>query len=501
MKRKLFYTILLFFVILVALNCRVYARITTSDPTVNSGENATITISSQEGVASGAINVLSDGGLTLVSTSGGTQKGTLVAFAKSENKKSGIVTYVFKTPEVTETKKYQVEFQSQDMADVDGNSIEGTKATATVTVKAKDSSTTNKIDDTSTTKSSKADLSSLGIRLSKADAKKLGVKESNYDFTGFKSSVTEYNTKPIPNDIDSLQVLYTTVDKKAKVKVTGNTNLEVGTNTIKVEVTAADGKTTKTYTIAVTKLATEDSKPGNLIDDKDSKNLYLSSLSIEGLELSPEFSKDVFAYEATIDMDENDLSKVNVNAQAENANATIEIIGNTDLQEGENVINVIVKSNDSSEQTVYQITVNKISKSSEIANSKKHINKEHIIIGTFIAIVLIILIILIINHFRNKKYEEENDYTEEDDENKNYNDEYNNRYEELNQNDNFIEDLYKRRNNGETLNHTEQETIEDIENETDRIFNKPKQGETFEYEEKENTFEDDFKPRNKGKHF
>ena len=367
-----------------------------------------------------------------------------------------------------------------------------------VTITATESTETKKED---TTKSSKADLSSLGIRLSKADAKKLGVKESNYDFTGFKSSVTEYNTKPIPNDIDSLQVLYTTVDKNAKVKVTGNTNLEVGTNTIKVEVTAADGKTTKTYTIAVTKLATEDSKPGNLIDDKDSKNLYLSSLSIEGLELSPEFSKDVFAYEATIDMDENDLSKVNVNAQAENANATIEITGNTDLQEGENVINVIVKSNDSSEQTVYQITVNKISKSSEIANSKKHINKEHIIIGTFIAIVLIILIILIINHFRNKKYEEENDYTEEDDENKNYNDEYNNRYEELNQNDNFIEDLYKRRNNGETLNHTEKETIEDIENETDRIFNKPKQGETFEYEEKENTFEDDFKPRNKGKHF
>lgn len=488
MKRKLFYTILLFFVILVALNCRVYARITTSDPTVNSGENATITISSQEGVASGAINVLSDGGLTLVSTSGGIQKqnGTLVAFAKSENKKSGIVTYVFKTPEVTETKKYQVKFQSQDMADVDGNSIEGTNATATVTVKAKDSSSNTKTD--TTTKSSNANLSTLGVT------------PKEYDFTGFNANTTSYKVT-VPNNVDSLKVSYKTADKNAKVKVTGNTGFEVGTNTIKVEVTAADGKTTKTYTIAVTKLATEDSKPGNLIDDKDSKNLYLSSLSIEGLELSPEFSKDVFAYEATIDMDENDLSKVNVNAQAENANATIEITGNTDLQEGENVINVIVKSNDSSEQTVYQITVKKISKSSEIANSKKHINKEHIIIGTFIAIVLIILIILIINHFRNKKYEEENDYTEEDDENKNYNDEYNNRYEELNQNDNFIEDLYKRRNNGETLNHTEQETIEDIENETDRIFNKPKQGETFEYEEKENTFEDDFKPRNKGKHF
>ena len=495
MKRKLFYTILLFFVILVALNCRVYARITTSDPTVNSGENATITISSQEGVASGAINVLSDGGLTLVSTSGGTQKGTLVAFAKSENKKSGIVTYVFKTPEVTETKKYQVEFQSQDMADVDGNSIEGTKAPATVTVKAKDSSTTNKIDDTSTTKSSKADLSSLGIRLSKADAKKLGVKESNYDFTGFKQDKTEYSVT-VPNSVDSLQVLYTTVDKKAKVKVTGNTNLEVGTNTIKVEVTAADGKTTKTYTIAVTKLATEDSKPGNLIDD--GKSLYLSSLSIEGLEISPTFSKDVYSYEATINMDEKDMSKVTVNAEAENANATVEITGNTDLQEGENIINVIVKSSDSSEQTVYQITVNKVSKASEIASSKKHINKEHVIIGSFVAIVIIILTILIINHIRNKRYDED-EY--EDDENNAYNDEYTNRYEENSPKDNFIEDLYKRKNNGEELNNTEKETIDDIEKETDRIFGKTKKDTTFEYDDTEENFDDNSKSRNKGKHF
>lgn len=468
--KKIFRTFLFvgLFVGIFAITSKVNAAsatITTSAKTVTVGKSATVTV--KVNAATWNLSVSGDATDSIVG-------------ANSEGKnQSTTKTYTVKP---TKAGTYKVSLKGDI---TDGETEKTTNVSDSVTITATESTETKKEE---TTKSSNANLSTLGVT------------PKEYDFTGFNANTTSYKVT-VPNNVDSLKVAYKTADKNAKVKVTGNTGFEVGTNTIKVEVTAADGKTTKTYTIAVTKLATEDSKPGNLIDDKDSKNLYLSSLSIEGLELSPEFSKDVFAYEATIDMDENDLSKVNVNAQAENANATIEITGNTDLQEGENVINVIVKSNDSSEQTVYQITVNKISKSSEIANSKKHINKEHIIIGTFIAIVLIILIILIINHFRNKKYEEENDYTEEDDENKNYNDEYNNRYEELNQNDNFIEDLYKRRNNGETLNHTEQETIEDIENETDRIFNKPKQGETFEYEEKENAFEDDFKPRNKGKHF
>lgn len=468
--KKIFRTFLFvgLFVGIFAITSKVNAAsatITTSAKTVTVGKSATVTV--KVNAASWNLEV------------SGEASGKITGYNQEGKNENTTKTYTVKP---TKAGTYKVSLKGDI---TDGETEKTTNVSDSVTITATESTETKKED---TTKSSNANLSTLGVT------------PKEYDFTGFNANTTSYKVT-VPNNVDSLKVAYKTADKNAKVKVTGNTGFEVGTNTIKVEVTAADGKTTKTYTIAVTKLATEDSKPGNLIDDKDSKNLYLSSLSIEGLELSPEFSKDVFAYEATIDMDENDLSKVNVNAQAENANATIEITGNTDLQEGENVINVIVKSNDSSEQTVYQITVNKISKSSEIANSKKHINKEHIIIGTFIAIVLIILIILIINHFRNKKYEEENDYTEEDDENKNYNDEYNNRYEELNQNDNFIEDLYKRRNNGETLNHTEQETIEDIENETDRIFNKPKQGETFEYEEKENTFEDDFKPRNKGKHF
>ena len=360
------------------------------------------------------------------------------------------------------------------------NTASTTNNTTNSTTNSTANSTTNETK-TAKTKSSNANLSTLGVT------------PKEYDFTGFKQNTTSYSIT-VPNDVNSLKVAYKTADKNAKVKITGNTGLEVGTNNIKVVVTAEDGKTNKTYTIKVTKLATEDSKPGNLIDEDESTDLYLKSLSIENLKITPEFSKDVYSYEATIDMDEKDLSKVTVKAEANNKKSEIEITGNTDLKEGENVINVIVKSSDSSEQKVYQITVNKISKASEVVSSGFHINKEHIIIGSFIAIVLIIFAVLIINHKRNKEYYEE--------EKEDFKDEYNFKDDDSNQN--FIEDLYKRRNSGEMLNSEEEETIEDIEKENDRIFNKTKNIENFEYKEKDDynkIIKEDSNTKRRGKHF
>ena len=367
MKSKFFYTSILIFATLLLLRGKVYARITTSDPTVNSGENATITINSQENVASGAIDVVSDGGLKFVSVSGGTPNGTKVAFALAENKKNGIATYVFKTPEVTKTTQYKVTFKSMDMSDAESKAIKSTpQAIATVTVKPKEETKTEEKKTEETKKSSNANL------------KTLGVTPKEYDFSGFSKNKTSYSVT-IPSNVDSLNVIAKAEDSKAKVNISGNKNLEVGTNTIKVEVIAEDGETKKTYTISVTKLATEDEKPGNLLDDsKNTAKLYLKSLSIEGLELTPSFSKTLFSYETTIDMDSNDMDKVNVIAEAENSTCTVEVTGNTDLKEGENIISVIVRSKISSDQTVYQITVNKVSKASEISDTKKRNKKGNI---------------------------------------------------------------------------------------------------------------------------
>ena len=393
--------------------------------------------------------------------------------------------------------------KAQDVADTSEKVVSGSKS---VTIKVGSSSNNNSSDDNkSSNKSSNANLTTLGIT------------PKDYDFSGFSKDKTSYSVT-VPNNVDSLKVNYKTADSKVqdKVKVTGNDNLEVGTNIINVVVTAQDG-TTKTYKIKVTKLATEDNKPGNVIDEENDLNLYLTSLSIDGLELSPAFDKNVFSYTTTIDMDTNDMSEVKVNAEANDSKATVEITGNTNLVEGENLINIVVKGTESSEQTVYQITVNKISQASEIASNNifdkiKNIKREYLIIGGFIFIVVVIIIILIINHIRNKRYYDEMDedgYYDNNEENENETSNFNERPQ-----DNFIEELYKKRNNGEKLNKQDEETIEDIENENDRIFNKPKKGETVEYSEdtekedieEEQKDEPDFleerkEKRRKGKHF
>ena len=370
------------------------------------------------------------------------------------------------------------------------NSVANNTAANTTTNNTTASNTTkNTTTNNTTTNTTKTTTKSNNANLST-----MGVSPKEYDFTGFNKNKTSYSVT-VPNDVDSLKVAYKTEHSKAKVSVTGNNNLEVGSNTIKVVVTAEDGKTKKTYTIKVTKLASEDSKPGNLIDENDSTDLCLKSLSLKGLEITPEFKKNVYSYEATIDMDTKDMSKVDVEAEADTKDATVEITGNTDLQEGENVINVIVKSNTSSEQTVYQITVNKVSKASEVASSGKKIKKEHIIIGLFF-IAAIIAIVVIVKMNKKKKIDEY-EYNDDFEDNKNSN-RLNN-----NSNDNFIEDLYKRRNDGERLNKFEEETIEDIEKENDRIFNKPKKGEMFDYEKdnEDDEFLEELKRRSKGKHF
>lgn len=365
--------------------------------------------------------------------------------------------------------------KAQDVADTSENAVTGSKS---VTIKVTDNNSTTNNENNSNSKSSNANL------------KTLGVTPKEYDFTGFNKNTTEYTTKSIPSTVDSLKVTAVAEEKNAKVKITGNTNLEVGTNTIKVVVTAPDGKTTKTYNIKVTKLATEDEKPGNVIDDEKEVDLFLKSLSIEGLTLSPEFSSNVFTYETTINMDENDLKEVKVNAEANNSNAKIEITGNTNLVEGENLINVIVKEEGTSNQTVYQITVNKVSQKSEVVENS--MSKEKIIIAGGIAVIIIVIAIWIIIMKKNKEayYDYEEDGEEQEESLYNYDN------ENYSQKDNLVEELFQKKNkvNDEEIKIEDKKTLEEIKKENDRIFKKNIQNESEDFDN-----EDD--KRKKGKHF
>ena len=247
----------------------------------------------------------------------------------------------------------------------------------------------------------------------------LGVTPKEYDFSNFKKTTLSYNVT-IPYEVDSLKVLYKTADSNATVKVTGNSDFVVGSNNkITIKVTAEDGKTTKTYTIKVTKLAKEEEKPGNVIEETKGENICLTSLSIKDVNISPEFSKDVYAYTAVLS---KNITEVEVKAEANKENAIIEISGNTNLYVGENTINVVVKEEGSTEQLVYQINLTKEAvlvtteenesdfMSNLIDNIKNYVIIAIAVVVLIIATIIILIVLLVKENKKIKKEQTQEEY-------------------------------------------------------------------------------------------
>lgn len=170
---------------------------------------------------------------------------------------------------------------------------------------------------------------------------------SKLEITGYKltpdfnkNTTTYYIT--IPKEVKTLDVVCETDTEKAKYVVSGNTNLSTTKESrITVKVTA-QAKNTKTYTIVVSREA--------------AKDLQLSSLSITDVNLTPEFSPDIYNYETEITASE--FKKLDISALTNSQNAEIEVIGNDPdtFKYGDNIILIILK--DSKETTTYQIKVN-----------------------------------------------------------------------------------------------------------------------------------------------
>lgn len=157
----------------------------------------------------------------------------------------------------------------------------------------------------------------------------------------FSSDVTEYSLT-VGADVESLDIDATAEDDASKVEITGNDNLLMGENTIEIKVTAEDG-TVRTYKINVTK------------GEGTSDVFGLTELTIEGYTLNPEFSANVYEY--TLDIADTSVSELNVQAVASEEDAEVEIVGNTELKMGENIITIIVR-NEAGEIATYQIKVN-----------------------------------------------------------------------------------------------------------------------------------------------
>lgn len=173
--------------------------------------------------------------------------------------------------------------------------------------------------------------------------KSLSIKPKEYDFSGFNNEKTEY-TAEVPNEIKEIEVVATAIDSKAQITGIGMIELKEGENELKIDVIAENGDK-KTYTLTVTRKKAEE------------KEVFgLSNLAIAGITLEPSFK--VGTYEYTIELDE-DISSLDIKTKANTENATVEVIGNENLQEGENVITILVTNKETKEVVTYQIIVNK----------------------------------------------------------------------------------------------------------------------------------------------
>lgn len=188
----------------------------------------------------------------------------------------------------------------------------------------------------------------------------------------YNNPKTDITVASVSADTSSIKIEAQTNNSKATVTGVGNKDLKAGTtNSFTLKVTAESGAT-QNYTVRIPRLAQDDSKP-NVIEEKEEEEpeeeikVLLKSLAIKGviseeeekidLALTPEFSSEVYEYTLTIPPEQNEITKLDVEAIGAQEDFTIEITGNEELVDGENTVTILVKSKDGEKTATYQILV------------------------------------------------------------------------------------------------------------------------------------------------
>lgn len=275
--------------------------------------------------------------------------------------------------------------KATDMSDSAGNAVSPSGSTS-ITISTGNNGTTSTGDKqgaSSTTKSNVATLSNLGI--------------TPNDFTGFSAGKTSYDVT-VPNEVENITVYANKGQSGQKISGTGSKTLKEGLNTFNITVTAEDGKTTKTYTLNITRKESSSSEPKEETTEnteETEKSFGLSDLKIDGVELKPEFKIDVYEYTVTLT---DDKDKLDITANPTLQDSKIEITGNENLKEGENTITIIVTDATGEKTATYQVIVNKtLTKETKSENINiKNLSKKQIFIIALAIVALIIIIIIVV---------------------------------------------------------------------------------------------------------
>ena len=298
------------------------------------------------------------------------------------------------------------------------------KNTFNIKVTAEDKKTTKTYTLTITRKSEEETSSD-------ATLKNLGIRPKEYDFTGFRPTLTTYNVS-VPNNVEKITIYATAKNAKDTISGIGTKTLKIGQNKCEIKVTSADKKNTKTYVINVTRKEEQDEEE---TDEKEEKNettivAGIKEINIKGADITPEFSQNVYSYNVDVP---SGTKKLEIETETTSDDIEVEIAGNEDLKEGENVITLLVHNKKNDATATYQINAKvenqKIDLSAlndELKDAKSNANKQSWIIkGTIIAIVVLIIIYLIHRGkiFREQdedEYEDDEEYYEENDEQQYY---------------------------------------------------------------------------------
>ena len=131
----------------------------------------------------------------------------------------------------------------------------------------------------------------------------------------------------------TVEVVFETTDPEASYEVAGDTGLEVGDNVLTVTVTAADGSTSVVYTVTVVVPLNNDAT--------------LSLLTVNGVEVADGDSVPI----------EYGSTEAEIVATPTDSDATVDVVGDTDLQPGENTVTITVTAADGETTETVTITL------------------------------------------------------------------------------------------------------------------------------------------------
>ena len=155
----------------------------------------------------------------------------------------------------------------------------------------------------------------------------------------------------VPSNVDNLTVQAIASSSKAKVTISGNSNLKPGMNHITITVTAENGNK-NTYTVNVTKKKASSSSSTKEEQKKSNAN-YLESLVIGNGEISPKFDKNMSNYEVTVPYESNKLDLTYTASDK----AKVEVIGNKDFKVGETTAVTIKVTAEDGSVRIYTLNV------------------------------------------------------------------------------------------------------------------------------------------------